>query len=124
MISAVERMVAKVGRQLEVVYLAFTSKKVSVLTKILIAVFFLYAASPIDVIPDAIPFFGTLDDLVVIPLAYGIAKATIKKEVWEELKNEADENVIEISTKYKVIGGCFVGTATVALLVMVLLLII
>ena len=124
MISAVERMVAKVGRQLEVVYLAFTSKKVSVLTKILIAVFFLYAASPIDVIPDAIPFFGALDDLVVIPLAYGIAKATIKKEVWEELKNEADENVIEISTKYKVIGGCFVGTATVALLVMVLLLII
>ena len=124
MISAVERMVAKVGRQLEVVYLAFTSKKVSVLTKILIAVFFLYAASPIDVIPDAIPFFGALDDLVVIPLAYGIAKATIKKEVWEELKNEADENVIEISTKYKVIGGCFDGTATVALLVMVLLLII
>ena len=123
MIAAVERLIAKVGRQLEVVYLSFTSKKVGLLTKVLIAMFFFYAASPIDVIPDAIPFFGALDDLVVVPLAYGIAKATIKQEVWDEIKLEADENVIEIDKKYKIIGGCIVGTLTIALFVAILLLI-
>jgi uncharacterized membrane protein YkvA (DUF1232 family) len=29
----------------------------------------LYLVSPIDLIPDALPFFGVVDDLVIIPLA-------------------------------------------------------
>ena len=29
----------------------------------------LYVVSPIDLIPDVIPIFGVLDDLVVVPLA-------------------------------------------------------
>jgi uncharacterized membrane protein YkvA (DUF1232 family) len=29
----------------------------------------LYLISPIDLIPDALPFFGVVDDLVIIPLA-------------------------------------------------------
>jgi uncharacterized membrane protein YkvA (DUF1232 family) len=28
----------------------------------------LYVVSPIDLIPDVIPFFGVVDDLVVVPL--------------------------------------------------------
>jgi uncharacterized membrane protein YkvA (DUF1232 family) len=33
------------------------------------AVLVLYVLSPIDLIPDAIPFLGAVDDLVLIPLA-------------------------------------------------------
>ena len=29
----------------------------------------LYLVSPVDLIPDAIPFVGALDDLVLVPLA-------------------------------------------------------
>ncbi|NML47627.1 DUF1232 domain-containing protein [Ramlibacter sp. G-1-2-2] len=29
----------------------------------------LYVVSPIDLIPDFIPFFGQLDDIVLVPLA-------------------------------------------------------
>jgi uncharacterized membrane protein YkvA (DUF1232 family) len=29
----------------------------------------LYLVSPIDLIPDALPFIGVVDDLVIIPLA-------------------------------------------------------
>ncbi|MBK0394940.1 YkvA family protein [Ramlibacter algicola] len=29
----------------------------------------LYVVSPIDLIPDVVPFFGVVDDLVVVPLA-------------------------------------------------------
>jgi uncharacterized membrane protein YkvA (DUF1232 family) len=29
----------------------------------------LYVLSPVDLLPDVIPFFGVMDDLVVVPLA-------------------------------------------------------
>ena len=33
------------------------------------ALIVLYVLSPIDLVPDVIPFFGVVDDLVVVPLA-------------------------------------------------------
>jgi uncharacterized membrane protein YkvA (DUF1232 family) len=29
----------------------------------------LYLVSPIDLIPDALPFFGVIDDLIIVPAA-------------------------------------------------------
>ena len=29
----------------------------------------LYLVSPVDLIPDVIPFFGVMDDLILVPLA-------------------------------------------------------
>ena len=124
MLSAWENLVAKVGRQLEVVYLAFKSKKVNVFTKILVCLILLYAASPIDIIPDSIPFFGNVDDVILIPIAYGLAKLTVKKDVWLELKQESDEKTIIIDKKCKIIGGCVVGTMTIILLCWILNLIV
>ena len=124
MVSAWENLVAKTGKKLEVLTLAMSSKKVSVLTKILIAVAFFYAASPIDIIPDSIPFFGNVDDVLIVPIGYCFAKWTIKKDVWEELINIAEEETIEVSKKHKIIGGCFVGTITLALLMLIIYLIV
>ena len=124
MIAAWENLVAKTSRKLEVVTLAFSSKKVGILTKILIALFYWYAASPLDLIPDSIPFFGNVDDVLIVPLAYGLAKLTVKKEVWEELKNQADEENIEVRKIDKIVGGCVVGTLTVALLCFIIYLIV
>ncbi|MBI5275436.1 MAG: DUF1232 domain-containing protein [Burkholderiales bacterium] len=33
------------------------------------ALVLLYLISPVDIIPDVIPFFGVVDDLVIVPLA-------------------------------------------------------
>jgi uncharacterized membrane protein YkvA (DUF1232 family) len=33
------------------------------------ALIVLYVLSPIDIIPDAIPFLGVMDDIVLVPLA-------------------------------------------------------
>jgi len=37
--------------------------------KIGTAMVVLYLVSPIDLIPDAIPFVGAIDDLVIVPMA-------------------------------------------------------
>lgn len=42
-----------------------------------------YAASPIDLIPDFIPVFGQLDDLVVVPLGLWLALRLIPRDVYE-----------------------------------------
>lgn len=124
MISAWENLVAKTGKKLEVLTLAFSSNKVSVLTKILIAFAFLYAASPIDIIPDSVPFFGNVDDVIIVPIGYALAKLTMKKEVWTELNRIAEEETVEIQKKHKIIGGCLVGTLTLALLMLIIYLIV
>ena len=33
------------------------------------ALIVLYVLSPVDLVPDVIPFFGVVDDLVLVPLA-------------------------------------------------------
>ena len=65
-----------------------------------------------------------VDDVLIIPIAYGLAKLTTKKEVWEELKNKADEEIIEVRKIDKIVGGCVVGTLTLALLSLIIYLII
>jgi uncharacterized membrane protein YkvA (DUF1232 family) len=55
---------------------------------ILIGVLF-YAASPIDLIPDFIPFFGMLDDLLIIAAGLWLARRIIPEEVMEECREKA-----------------------------------
>ena len=49
----------------------------------------LYAASPIDIIPDFIPFFGMLDDIVVIAAGLWLARRLIPDAVMEECREKA-----------------------------------
>jgi uncharacterized membrane protein YkvA (DUF1232 family) len=43
-----------------------------------------YVASPIDIIPDFLPFIGHLDDMVLIPLGLAIAIAFLPLEIRPE----------------------------------------
>ena len=55
---------------------------------ILIAVL-LYAANPIDLIPDFIPFFGMLDDILIITVGLWLARRLIPDEVMRECREKA-----------------------------------
>lgn len=45
-----------------------------------------YALSPLDLVPDFVPFLGQLDDLVIVPLLVFLALSMIPKEVYLEHK--------------------------------------
>jgi uncharacterized membrane protein YkvA (DUF1232 family) len=70
-------------------YLARNDPRIPWYAKAVIVLTVLYALSPIDLIPDFIPFFGYLDDLIIIPLGIALAIYLMPKEVWEEYRERA-----------------------------------
>jgi len=53
------------------------------------ALIVLYLLSPIDLIPDAIPLFGVVDDLVIVPLAIRWLLARLPANVLADVARRA-----------------------------------
>ncbi len=60
-------------------------------TRALAAGVAIYALSPIDLIPDFVPVLGTVDDIVLIPLGFLVARKMIPEPVMEECRCEAEQ---------------------------------
>ena len=71
------------------VYLAAKSPRTPWYAKALIFFVVAYTFSPIDLIPDFIPVFGYLDDLIITPGGLWLAVKLIPPEVLEEARKEA-----------------------------------
>jgi uncharacterized membrane protein YkvA (DUF1232 family) len=52
----------------------------------------IYLLSPIDLIPDFIPFFGYIDDLIIVPLLLNLAIKLLPADVREESIVKANRN--------------------------------
>jgi uncharacterized membrane protein YkvA (DUF1232 family) len=50
-----------------------------------------YIASPIDLIPDGLLFFGQIDDLIIVRFSYTILKTIVDPLVLEECRERARE---------------------------------
>ena len=70
-------------------YLAYKDPRVPRHARILAALVVGYAFSPIDLIPDPIPIFGYLDDLVLIPLGVALVLRMIPAEVMADCRENA-----------------------------------
>ncbi|MFA5267698.1 MAG: YkvA family protein [Methanoregula sp.] len=70
-------------------YLARNDPRIPWYAKAVIVLTVLYALSPIDLIPDFIPFFGYLDDLIIVPLGIALAIWLMPENVWEEYREKA-----------------------------------
>jgi uncharacterized membrane protein YkvA (DUF1232 family) len=62
--------------------------------KILLLFLLAYAASPIDLIPDFIPVFGLLDELVLLPLGIWLALTMIPHDVMDAARARAREGTL------------------------------
>ncbi len=82
-------------RQVWALFLAWKDPRTPVLARVVIIVAVAYAVSPIDLIPDFIPFFGQLDDLLILPLLIALAirlippdvSARCRREAWQHLRS-------------------------------------
>ncbi|MGC4397280.1 YkvA family protein [Hydrogenophaga sp. T2] len=58
--------------------------------KLLVLMVVGYALSPIDLIPDAIPVLGLLDDALLLPLLIALALRLLPPQVLSDARAEAD----------------------------------
>jgi uncharacterized membrane protein YkvA (DUF1232 family) len=72
-------------------YLAYRDPRVPWYARVFAALVVGYAFSPIDLIPDPIPFIGYLDDLILVPLGLTLAIRMIPAKVLAECREKAKE---------------------------------
>ena len=72
------------------VFLALKDKKTPWYAKAFAALTVAYALSPIDLVPDFIPFLGYLDDLIILPLLVALTVKFIPKETFAEYRAQAE----------------------------------
>jgi uncharacterized membrane protein YkvA (DUF1232 family) len=72
-----------------VLYLAFKHPRTPSLGKMAVGFIAAYALSPIDFIPDYIPGFGVIDELILIPLLVTLALRLIPPAIVEECREAA-----------------------------------
>lgn len=70
-------------------YLAYRHPEVSWVARLIIALTIGYALSPIDLIPDFIPVFGFLDDLLIVPAGIALSIRLIPPAVLAECRTKA-----------------------------------
>lgn len=70
-------------------YLAYKDRRTPWYARLFAAIVVGYAFSPIDLIPDPIPFLGYLDDLILVPLGAALALKMIPSDVLAESREKA-----------------------------------
>jgi len=88
-VGRLERWTRRLKVEIYALYLAYRDPRVPWYARVFAALVVGYAFSPIDLIPDAIPVLGYLDDLLVVPLGIALAIRMIPPPVLAECREEA-----------------------------------
>ena len=91
MFSRIKIWARRLNRDVHAIYLASRDPRVPWLAKVLAIAVAAYALSPIDLIPDFIPVFGYLDDLIIVPLGIWLVVRLIPEEVMAEYRAIAEK---------------------------------
>ena len=73
-------------KQLKLYGLVLKDKRTPLIAKLLLGAAVGYLLLPFDIIPDFIPVFGQLDDLIIVPLLVYLALKLIPQDIIEEYK--------------------------------------
>ena len=92
--TAIERLkiwARNIRRDVIALWLASRDPRVPWYAKAMAAAVAAYALSPIDLIPDFIPIFGHLDDLIIVPFGIWATVKLIPEPVMMDLRAKALE---------------------------------
>jgi uncharacterized membrane protein YkvA (DUF1232 family) len=79
--------------ELFALYLAARHPRTPWYAKLVVAGFVAYAVTPVDLVPDAIPILGLVDDLIFVPLAIALAVRFVPAPVLAECRGRAHERI-------------------------------
>jgi uncharacterized membrane protein YkvA (DUF1232 family) len=88
-INSLQRWASAIKRDVVALWLAARDPRVPWYAKAVAGAVAAYALGPIDLIPDFIPVFGYLDDLIIVPLGILLAVKLIPAELMAEFRAEA-----------------------------------
>lgn len=90
-----QQRVKQLKRETYAIYFACKDPRVPWYVRVFAGAVVAYAFSPIDLIPDAIPILGYLDDLVLVPLGIILVLKMIPPAVVAECRERAEAAVAE-----------------------------
>ena len=91
MLRRIKNWARALRRDVHAIYLASRDPRVPWYAKVLAIAVAGYALSPIDLIPDFIPVFGYLDDLIIVPLGIWLVVSLIPEEIMAEYRAIAEK---------------------------------
>jgi uncharacterized membrane protein YkvA (DUF1232 family) len=80
----IRRILLVLRNEIKLYIRLFRDKRTPKISKIMLIAAVIYLLSPIDLIPDFIPFAGFVDELIIIPLVFYISTLFIPKDVVED----------------------------------------
>lgn len=80
-VSRLRRWATLIKRDTRVLWFAFRDPRTPSWNKVAMLGLVAYGVSPIDLIPDVIPFVGLLDDAVIIPTGVMVLMRLLPKDV-------------------------------------------
>ena len=95
MLACLRSWAQALKRDVFALYLAMRDPRVPWPAKVLAGMVAAYAFSPIDLIPDFIPLFGYLDDLILLPLGILLVIHMIPRPVMDDLRRQATTRIDE-----------------------------
>lgn len=93
----------KLKTELYALYLAARHPGTPWYAKLVVAGFVAYAVTPVDLVPDAIPILGIVDDLIFVPLAIAAAMRFVPAEVLAECRSRAHERMDSVKAGWTAI---------------------
>ncbi len=89
-------------------YFACKDPRTPWFARLMAAVVIGYALSPIDLIPDAIPVLGYLDDLILIPLGIALVIRLVPHEVLSECRLKAQRHLTDPPPRNRIAAAAII----------------
>ena len=92
LIANLKQRARQLNSEAQVLMTAYTDKRTPFAAKILIGITVGYLLSPVDLIPDFIPVFGLLNDLIIVPLLISVSITIIPPLILAEARQKLKNN--------------------------------